>query len=206
MGAFVDTVLRFPVVLFTFLLVVVIVFWLLVLAGAFDADSVDSGDGFADGLGFGTVPLSIALSLMIVVAWFLSLVATVFIQDAALSPPITLVLSIAALLAALVAALLVTRIVVLPLRRLFPEANVASRNDFVGLPCVVRTGSVDLTFGQAEVTAADGSSAIVQVRKAGDDPLRAGGTAVIYDYDPVGEFFWISPMDTALPTPDSPTA
>ena len=50
-------------------------------------------------------------------------------------------------------------------------------------------------FGQAEVTAADGSSAIVQIRLAGEGNLGLGSRVVIYDYDSAGEFFWVSPLE-----------
>ncbi|GAA5004147.1 hypothetical protein GCM10025734_42170 [Kitasatospora paranensis] len=74
-----------------------------------------------------------------------------------------------------------------------------SRRDFVGLGCVIRTGRVGPDFGQAEVRAADGSSAVVQVRQnradaaAAGSGLRAGTSALIYDYDAEGEFFWVMP-------------
>ena len=68
-----------------------------------------------------------------------------------------------------------------------------SRTAFVGRTCVIRTGTVTDAFGQAEVHAADGSSAIVQVRQTGADTFTAGSTAVIYEYDRDGEFFWIVP-------------
>ena len=72
------------------------------------------------------------------------------------------------------------------------------RADFVGRTCVIRTGRVTRTFGQAEVRAEDGSSAIVQVRQAGEDDLHAGTVAVLYDFDPEGEFFWVVPTDIAM--------
>jgi len=37
----------------------------------------------------------------------------------------------------------------------------------------------------------------VQVRQAGDDDLHAGTEAVLYDFDPDGEFFWVIPADIA---------
>ena len=97
----------------------------------------------------------------------------------------------AALTVALGAGWLVTRLAVLALGRLFTAAPVASRADFLGRPCVIRTGTVTATFGQAEVTVEDGSSAIVQVRQSGGDRLRAGSPAYIYGYDDTGEFFWV---------------
>lgn len=72
-----------------------------------------------------------------------------------------------------------------------------SRRDFVGRMCVIRTTWVDRTFGQAEVRAADGSAANIQVR-AMDPGLRLGSTALIFDYDADGEFFWVMPYDASL--------
>lgn len=50
-------------------------------------------------------------------------------------------------------------------------------------------------FGQAEVTAPDGSAALVQVRHPGENRLRTGSHAVIYDYDVGAEVFRVAPFD-----------
>lgn len=203
MRDFVVAALSFPAALFSFLLVVVVVYWLLVAIGVSDVDSLDgvdgAGAGTIAGLGLGGVPISVALSLVITLSWFGCLVGTVLVGGSGFSRPVLALLSFGTLVVAVLLALLVTRLIVVPLRGLFPDTAGPSRTAFVGRLCVVRTGRVDETFGQAEVTAADGSSAIVQVRQAGGAPLRAGGTAVIHDYDPAGEFFWISPVDIDFP-------
>jgi hypothetical protein len=71
-----------------------------------------------------------------------------------------------------------------------------SRGDFVGRMCVIRTGLASHDFGQAEVTAADGSSAVVQVRTTGQDRLARGDNALIFEYDADGEFFWVMPYES----------
>jgi len=200
MGQFVDAALSFPTVLFTFLLLVIIAYWVLVVAGVFgfDGDSGDGGDGgeatgatgFLGGLGLGGVPAAVVVSLLVVVAWFASLVGgTLFTSTPAL---------VAVLVAALVCAWACTRLVVLALRRLIPKEHVPSRAHFVGRVCVIRTRRVGRDFGQAEVTSADGSSALVQVRQTGDEDFAAGGTALIFAYDSLGEFFWVMPYDAEL--------
>jgi hypothetical protein len=111
---------------------------------------------------------------------------------------------------ALAAAWLGTRLAIVPLRRVFREEPAASLRDFVGRTCVIRTGRVGADFGQAEVTADDGSSAIVQVRRhaldvaaegapagAAEPALTAGSTALIFDFDPDGQFFWVMPYEQA---------
>ncbi|ALG07052.1 hypothetical protein [Kibdelosporangium phytohabitans] len=194
MAEFFQATLAFPAVLFTFLLIVCVGYWLLTLLGAIDVDE-DAGD-LLGALGFGGVPLTIALTLTIVLGWFLSLVGTVLL--AGLGTGARIALGTLVLLVALVLALLVTRLLVTPLRSVFHSGPAASRADFIGRTCVVRTSTVTVDFGQAEVHAEDGSSAVVQVRQTGRDDLRAGQAALIYDYDTDGEFFWVAPVETHL--------
>lgn len=180
---FLGATLSFPTVLFTPLLVVVVGYWLVVVVGGADPEA---GDG--DLAGMGGIPLPVALSLVVVFAWFGTL------AGAEWHGPVPLwVIPIAALAAAWV----VARLLAIPLGRLLPGGPDLSRADFLGLTCVIRTGRVTRDFGQAEVRAPDGSSAIVQVRQAGDDDLRAGTVALIYEVDQDGEFFWVVPTDIA---------
>lgn len=191
MGGVFEAALSFPAVILTPLLVVVIGYWIVVIAGGADPDGDgDSGEaGVLALVGLGGVPASVVLSLLIAFAWFAALAGGELLG----AIPAALVLA-----AAIVAAWVLTRLAVLLLKRLMPTGAEPSRADFVGLTCVVRTGRVTATFGQAEVHSPDGSSAIVQVRQAGDDELRAGTTALLYDFDPDGEFFWVVPTDIAM--------
>ncbi|MCT9932347.1 hypothetical protein N5079_19270 [Planotetraspora sp. A-T 1434] len=184
MGGFVGAALGFPAVLFSFMLVVVIGYWVLVLLGGLGADLPDD---LLAGFGLRGVPATVVISVMVAIAWFVSLAGVALVEGTAART--------AVLLIALLAGWLCTRLLVLPIRLLFPAVAAPSRSDFVGRMCVIRTGRVGSDFGQAEVTAEDGSSAVVQVRQTGDDDLRAGSSALIFDYDPEGEFFWVMPYD-----------
>ncbi|MEV4622612.1 hypothetical protein AB0J74_28360 [Asanoa sp. NPDC049573] len=188
MGDFIDTALGFPSVVFTVLLAVVICYWIVVLAGGLDTDTDGGLDDLLDRLGLGGTAGTVVLSIVIAVAWFASLVGTVVLPE-------NVFLDILVLAASLAVAWVVANQLRRPLRRLFPTGPEASRHDFVGRECVIRTGRVGTDFGQAEVHAADGSSAIVQVRQTGADSFAAGTRAVIYDYDSAGEFFWVVPAD-----------
>jgi len=226
MGEFIDAAFGFPTALFSFSLIVVAGYWTLVLlgglgidflgagtdadagagtgAGDFEgADGADGSGGFVGEwlamLGLGGVPATVVLSLLIALAWFVSL-AVAALSDGAVPRALGLP-------AALAVAWLGTRLAVRPLRGVFQGPVAASLRDFVGLPCVIRTGRVGPDFGQAEVTAPDGSSAIVQVRQPATDVavagaaegsgLAGGSTALIFDFDPAGQFFWVMPHDTA---------
>ncbi|KAB8196504.1 hypothetical protein FH608_007145 [Nonomuraea phyllanthi] len=181
MTEFFNTALSFPTVIFTFVLVVVIGYWVAVITGLLELEDD------AAWLGLGGVPAGIALSLLIALAWLLCLIGSVVASGGLL---------IAVPFAALGGAWLVTRGLLVPLRRLFPEGDRHSRGDFVGQMCVIRTGTATPDFGQAEITAADGSSAIVQVRTTGQDRLARGENALIFEYDKSGEFFWVMPYES----------
>ncbi|MCF2531596.1 hypothetical protein [Yinghuangia soli] len=204
MGDFMTAVLSFPALVFTFALVVVVMFWLCVLAGAVEHDAFE-GDAGGDALGLGGVPVTVTVSLLVAFAWALSLAGGVVLDDAGLPDPAAAAAGTGVLLAAVAAAWTATRILVRPLGHLFPDEPGPSRRDFVGTTCIIRTGRVDAHFGQAEVTARDGATAIVQVRQDGTDVFEAGGTGLLYAYDEDGEFFWVAPFDAAL-DPGHPSA
>ena len=190
MGEFVDAALSFPAVLLSVLLAIVVIYWLLVLIGTLDVEIGDLDLG--DGIGLGGVPVTVTVSVLTVVAWFVSLSGTVLLTD--FSTPIRVIAGIGVLVIAIVAGLIAARLVAVPLRRLYITGGEASRNDFVGRECVIRTGRVTDDFGQAEVTADDGSSGgRSRCARPAQHELDAGHTALIFDYDTDGEFFWVAP-------------
>lgn len=197
MDEFISAVLGFPTVLFSAALVVVLGFWLLVLCGVADHEGVGSDVG-SGAMGLGGVPVTVSSSLLIGVSWFASLSGAVLLARTGWPGALVHVLGAVLLFASPVLSWRVTRHLVRPLAKLFPDEPGPSRLDFVGLTCVIRTGRVDAEFGQAEVAAGDGSTAVVQVRQLGSDPLMLGSTALLYAYDDAGEFFWVAPFDAAL--------
>ncbi|HEX6341599.1 hypothetical protein [Umezawaea sp.] len=199
MAEFARTAFGYPTAFLSVLLVVVVLYWSLAAVGVLDGDDGVLGvEGALAGLGLDGVPVTVVLSLLTAFSWFACLGGSVLLNGFDLSSPVVIALGLVVLVVAVVVGLLLTRLLAWPLRKLFPNPRQASRNDFVGRPCVIRTGTVTHDFGQAEVTASDGSSAVVQVRQAGQDVLVAGSTALIFDYDVDGEFFWVAPVDSAL--------
>lgn len=170
---------------------------------AHDGHAQHGGSGLLAAAGLDGVPVTVVLSLLTALGWFLSLAGSAALDGAGLHGPVRGAADVALIAAALIGCWLLTWVLVRPLRHLFPYTLPPSREDFVGRIGVIRTGSVTASFGQAEVAAPDGSTAVVQVRHSGDDRdrdrLTAGGTALLYGYDPDGEFFWATPYaDPAL--------
>lgn len=211
MDEFLSAAIAFPAVIFGAALVVVVCFWLLVLAGAAGHDSFDA-DLDTGPAGLGGVPVSVSVSLLVVFSWFGSLTGSVLLHHSHTGSTTRAVLAVAVLAGSLLLAWAAVRLLVHRFRRYFPAEPPPSRLDFVGSVCTIRTGSVTATFGQAEVVSRDGSTAIVQVRRAEsfpspsrlpgpgteEAPLVMGGSGLLYAYDEDAEFFWVSPYDAAL--------
>ncbi|GGC62892.1 hypothetical protein IEU95_12405 [Hoyosella rhizosphaerae] len=213
MGDFLDATLRFPAVIFTFALIVVVVYWVLVLVGGaaldlLDGDPVDDGGdggGALKAIGLEGVPVTVALSLFVVFAWLTSIVGNVFLDSVGISGGGLAALLFVVLIAAIGAGVLITRMLAAPLRHVFHHTPPPSRADFVGRICIIRTSTVTPDFGQAEITSPDGSSALIQVRQSREHAvhglLRSGASALVYDYDLDREFFWVCPVDPAMGDP-----
>ncbi|MGA5423254.1 hypothetical protein [Streptomyces lavendulocolor] len=197
MAEFLHAVATFPAVLFTAALVVVMGFWLLVLLGVADHDSFDA-DVDTDALSLGGVPVSVSASSLVVLCWFLSVSGSVVLARTGWSDALVHLLDAVLLIASVIGSWCLTRALVRPLAKLFPDEPGPSLHDFVGSICTIRTGRVDADFGQAEVAARDGSTAVVQVRQNDGSPLALGSTGLLYAYDDAGAFFWVAPFDEAL--------
>jgi hypothetical protein len=173
MTEFVAAALAFPTVVFSLLVLVVLAYWLTVALVGMDFDAP---------------VLPISISVFVLVTWFAALVGTVLTPEGKLRYVV--------LAGALLGGALLTKILSIPLRNWTRPEKPASRNDFVGRTAIVKTTRVTEHYGQAEVTADDGGTAVVQVRAAQSTELKAGQTALIFDYDAEGEFFWVVDITT----------
>jgi hypothetical protein len=200
MGEFVEAALAFPAVIFTFPLIVVVGYWLFAAVTGLAGEIFDGGaeapegsgggfGGFLAALGLGGVPVTVVFSVVIAVAWFVSLTGVVLFDN--------MLIRAAALLVALYAGWHVTWLLARPLRRLLATTSSPRNADFVGLVCEVRVGCTATQFGQGEVTTDDGSTALIDIR-ADTEPIPAGTRALIYDYDAENDYFRVAPAGAAV--------
>lgn len=197
MGSFLDAATAFPTAIFTTLLGVVLFYWLLALVGIVDFESgdidSDPGDdlsghdlgalaGYIVAFGLHGVPLSIVISLLVLVSWTLSCLGGMWLlpwlPGAALAYPAGAVLALASVsLAVPIAARLIR-----PLRCLFVTHAAISNASLVGEVCKVLTQSVDEKSGRAEV-AQRGASINIRVWANTPNPLVRGASARIVAYE-----------------------
>lgn len=208
MGLFLSAAFGFPTVLFTPMLIVVLGYWIFVIVGAADTEMLDSvdTDGDAAGLsavlskaGLGRVPVTVTLTMLICVAWFVSMMGSILttLVDTT-STPLLYALGAVVLLIALVAAWAVTSGVVMGFQRFLPKRRGDSQHELVGRTCVIRIGEAREDFGRAEITTAGGASISIPVRTTSGEVLPSGSTALIFDHSPDDDVFLVTAFDAAL--------
>ena len=219
-----QTAVALPTVIFTVLLGLVVGYWALVILGALDLDVLEGADGAtdvldaasdaittadmdgADGLlggrlpvmvtelGLRGVPLTVWLSIFVLIAWSVTLLGMRFVGGAASSllGPFGggAVVTLASLAISAVGTAAITR----PMQRLFVAPTARSHTSLVGKVCTVTTLRVDGDFGQAEVEDG-GAGLLVQVRCDESNDLTRGSQALIFDYDPDEGIFHVSRFD-----------
>lgn len=139
------------------------------------------------------------MSALIALTWFLCLVSSTLTGRLHLTGAAGAFAGCAVLIVAFLAAVAAVQALVIPLRGVFAAAAPPTRGSLVGRVCVIRTGHVGPNFGQAELISQDGSAAVIQVRQtaehSAETPLAHGVSAVVYDYDPATETFWVAPLE-----------
>lgn len=202
MSDFLDAIVAWPTVVFTVLVGVSFGFWIVSTVLGFGLDSLDidvdgdvDGDSgsfgsFLDVFGLAGVPIVITLSLASLIGWFTSLVIMEIIGSRTtwVLASLGLVVFVVSLLVGLVLAGFLAK----PLAPLFVSVPAQKRADFVGRTCVVRTQKVTSSFGQAEVTDAEGATLLVQVRCDEPNDFGAGDEAIIFALDDEAEAFQIT--------------
>jgi hypothetical protein len=177
--------------------------------GPLDGAGDGVGDGAIEGHGDGlagmlaalklrSAPATVVLSLIITFSWLFCVLG---VQAAAAWLPgaIGRIASFGLLVVAPLLSLPVTSILVRPLGRFFLPPKAAQHNQLVGKTCVIRTGEVTPSFGEATVEDG-GAGLVVRVRVADrSEPLRRGDPALIIDYDSERAEFTVVPLDELDP-------
>ena len=192
--------LSFPTVVFTFLLVVCVLWWLAsMVLGGLDSDvDVEGGEGLADQLGLTAMPLPLALSILALGGWLTSALLHGLVGDSARS--LAIGASIGVFAGAIVVGLGLVKLLSGPVGTLFATEPAPKRRQAVGSICKVRTLEVSERSGDAEVITGPIKGSVVAVRAA-DGRFHRGDLALIVDYDERTEHFVIDEVDD-LVTPD----
>ena len=205
---FLQTALTFPTVVYSVLLTVCVVYWLLAFTGLADGDAADALAGGDDGvepsgaaamlswLGLSGVPVMIVATALSFSAWF----GTYFVHLLVLRDlPVGVRTAAGAgtALGMLVPAAIVTSVALRPLRRAMGRLSAATDASLLGRTAVLITPTLGPDYGQASMDDG-GAGLILQVR--GDDPnlFQRGDRVVLVEYDEAHNAYHVVPEQQFL--------
>ncbi len=182
----------FPTAVPTVLLIILLVYWGLSLAGVFDlGENIDVDADHADletlaswlvALGLGGVPFSIVATLLVFFTWLPTALLHEYVLAWLPAGVLQWVGGAVILLAAAGFSVWLSARVVKPLRALFVKHHAPENRSLVGRTCRIVTLSVDEKFGRAEVETS-GASLNIRVWASSPNSLGKDALAVIVAYD-----------------------
>lgn len=213
MGNFMGAVTGYPTAIYTVLLGVVVIYWLLAMLGMVDiehsgldvdvhmhthadGDTSDIGQlaSYVVALGLNGVPFSVAVSLLVLVSWTVCCLGGEWLLPLVPTMAFQLLAGTVLLVASAVVAIPITAVAIRPLRGLFVSHTAVTNAALVGQLCRVVTGVVNEKDGRAEV-ARRGASLNIRVWATTPNTLKRGSPALIVEYDEVAGRYLIAAHD-----------
>jgi hypothetical protein len=206
MELFLSNLTSFPVVVFTFLLAIIICYWLLALLGAVDIEMFDlsfevdlelDGDigtdidsnstglsgvtGFMLKCGLTGVPVTVVVSILIAFSWLICYVIVSIFYPLIPVDLIKTIIGVVLLVVSFALAIPMTSWIIRPLKKIFITHDAVKKSSLIGSECMVKTGVVTPSFGQA--TYDDGEAGMIfDVRAEVVDGIKKGDLVVLVEY------------------------
>lgn len=196
---------QFPTVLYSTLLGIVVVYWIVGLFGLVDLDfsgdldldiDTDISVGGLTGLmltfGFTGVPFSLVISIIILVCWLISFYMQFYLLTWLPDGWLYYVAGAASSLLVFLLAIPITAIVIRPLKGFFKSVETTSSNKLVGKEATIATGTVSETFGQARLFH-DGAEILLDVRCDPKHTLTMGNKVLVIEYSQKNHTYFVAP-------------
>ena len=190
MDGFYSIVLAFPTIIFSLLVIVSIIYWLVAFLGAVDVDVLDAdlGDGggnngvagLAMKLGLRGVPLPIVVTLVALTGWLVSYYG-IYFSKRYVPSSLFLLAQLGVFILSVFFSVKLTAIFIKPLRKLFKIADQQVEKTIIGQLAIVRTGRVDENFGEATVEDG-GAGLVVKVRPYKSQKFERGDRVILLEY------------------------
>lgn len=198
MNPFYDIAGSFPTIIFTVFLMFSVFYWCFAVLGLveieiFDFDTPDMDidtEGLTDlnvmaavlfKLGLNGVPVSIIISIISLLGWFISFTAVYFVFPYIPSDPLKIIAAIGTFAGVLYISAMLTALIIKPLRPIFLSINQETQKVILGQTATVRTGEVNKTFGEAFLEDG-GAGLIIKVRAYKDETFKRGDNVVLLEY------------------------
>ena len=188
-------ILAYPVLPYTMLVALVLLYWLIAAMGFLDIDALDMDNPDLDAdtdsmegltgllirLGLNGVPITIVLTFLALYGWITISISCVFAGIFMVGFLTKLVIGTPILLAATYVAIKLTAITIIPMRRFFKRIDVYTETKLIGQACVIRTSRVSESFGEA-LFDDGGAGLILKVRAPEEKGFKNGDTVILLEH------------------------
>lgn len=199
MDVFLKVVTSFPTVVYSVLLLVMLIHWLMTMLGVLEIDAidgllpdeigVDGGDGAHHGgvggllLKFGLhgIPVMVVFTIIAIVGWSFCFFVELHVLGTMPDGIATTLLGIATMAGGLLLSIPVARIVLAPVRRLMRRYEPVTQRPLLGRYAEVRSPEITQTHGTAWVDDG-GAGLILQVRADVPGRFVRGDRVVLIEY------------------------
>ncbi|MBX3712944.1 MAG: hypothetical protein KF800_13365 [Lysobacter sp.] len=199
MDVFLKVVTSFPTVVYSVLLLVMLVHWLMTMLGVLEIDAIDGllpdeigldgGDGAHHGglggllLKFGLhgIPVMVVFTIIAIVGWSFCFFVELHVLGTMPDGVATTLLGVATMVGGLLLSIPVARIVLAPVRRLMRRYEPVTQRPLLGRYAEVRSPEITQTHGTAWVEDG-GAGLILQVRADLPGRFVRGDRVVLIEY------------------------
>lgn len=198
---------QFPTVIYSTLLGIIIIYWLIGMLGLVDLDfagdididvdsDVDMSVGGLTGLmltfGFAGIPFSLVISIIILICWLISVYLQFYLLAWLPDGWLFYLAGTVSSILVFILSLPLTAIAVHPLKGLFKSVETTLSNNLVGKEATIATGTVSETFGQARLFN-DGAEILLDVRCAPEHILKKGDRVLVIEYLREKHTYFVAP-------------
>jgi len=199
MDPFYQNISSFPTVIFTFVLAICVLYWLLAVFGAVDIDVLDIDGLDADGdlgneetsanalaavmlkFGLSGVPVTIIVSFLSLFGWLASYYIMHYLSPFIPAGMLHYSFALLVLFVAFWFGVLLTAMIVILLRPMFQKVEQQTIKKLLGQSAVVRTSKVTDSFGEAYFDDG-GAGLILKVRSEKNQTFIKGDKVVLLEY------------------------
>ncbi|WP_154223415.1 OB-fold-containig protein [Marinicella rhabdoformis] len=205
MDLFLTHLISFPVVVYSVLLAIILSYWLLAFLGGIDTEMFDlsfdtdidiEGDlgadvdgsrglsgitGFFLKFGLTGVPVTLVVSILVLFSWMICYIYVSVLSVLIPGDILKMITGAVMIFISFALAIPLASWVIKPLKKLFITHEAVSKGTLIGTECIVKTGKVTATFGQA-ILEHDVDGLIFDVRADEAAGIKKGDKVVLVEY------------------------
>jgi hypothetical protein len=196
---------QFPTLIYSVLLGVIVVYWLVGLLGIIDLDfsgdididtdvdiSIGGITGFLLTFGLTGVPFSLVISIIILLCWLLSVYLQHYLLILLPQGWLYYLFGTFTSLVVFIISLPITAMAIRPLKGMFVSVETSESDQLVGKEATIATNKVTGTFGQARVFN-NGAEILVDVRCDPEHTLTQGDNVLVIKYLQANHAYIVAP-------------